>query len=241
MLISLIWFINLVHILFPFFLWLLRCHLTFSTLVAWKFSFVTSFLQKHGWEFELIVINVVAFSDVIYLFIYLYILLGFGVHHLGHLLCRFESWCPIYWTQINQHNSSFTNVQYHSLRSSLYHLECCIILPSFEDHVFFNLVDSNSKIENTWGSRRVFITDTQILSAEHGSIVYPALFSATRRNIHATISVSSTEPVCSVFLRRIITCSHRVYLRILLILGRMVIHYGLVTPTHTYFYFWDQH
>ena len=63
------------------------------------------FHLNHGWEFELIVINVLDFSDITF------ILLGLGVHYVGHFLWCFESWCPEYWTSINQHNFNFSNIQ----------------------------------------------------------------------------------------------------------------------------------
>ena len=75
-----------------------------------------------------------------------------------------------------------------------------------------------------WGFRRVLIPVTRNLSAEYDSnTIYSVLYSETGGNIPATISVSSTWPVCSVFLRRVITCSHCVYLRIQLVLRRWVI------------------
>ena len=75
-----------------------------------------------------------------------------------------------------------------------------------------------------WGFRRVLIPVTKNLSAEYDSnTIYSVLYSETGGNIPATISVSSTWPVCSVFLRRVITCSHCVYLRIQLVLRRWVI------------------
>ena len=74
------------------------------------------------------------------------------------------------------------------------------------------------------GFSSVSITVTKILSAEYDSnTIFSVLSSETGGNIPATISFSRAWPVCSVFLGRVITCSHRVYLWIQLVLCRWVV------------------
>ena len=96
-------FINLVHNYIYFFL---KATKTSSDTahwpeVAWVFSFFVKghwyfFLLNHGWEFELLVINVLDFSGITFLFVY--------PPGSWRLLCwalfmvLYESWCPIYWT-----------------------------------------------------------------------------------------------------------------------------------------------
>ena len=75
-----------------------------------------------------------------------------------------------------------------------------------------------------WWVYMAFSSGSITVSAEYDSnTIFSVLSSATGGNIPATISVSRAWLVCSVFLRRVITCSHRVYLWIQLVLCRWII------------------
>ena len=100
-----------------------------------------------------------------------------------------------------------------------YHMK----LDEYIQSCFIYSKDSGLNHKKHRGFRIILIKVTNILSAECDSIIYSMLSSVTGGNISANISVSSTWPVCAVFLRPVITCSHRVYFEIQLALRRWVI------------------
>ena len=101
-----------------------------------------------------------------------------------------------------------------------------------KSYFYFNLEDSGLNHRKHIGVQEAIYNSNKDFKCWIWS---NTIFGVVFCNCPATFSVSNTWTVCSLFLRRVIMCSHRVYLRILLVLRRGVIRpWRLIISLHKY-------